>query len=119
MDQEVNIVILAGGMGTRMKSSLPKVLHRAGGLPLIEHVVNTAQEITTAERITVVVGSQAERVRDALAHRGVQFAYQAEQLGTGHAVGICRDLLSSRPGYVVAIYGDGPLLSATTIRGLL
>ena len=74
-------MILAGGMGTRMKSNLPKVLHRAGGLPLIEHVVNTAQEITVAERITVVVGSQAERVRDALAHRGVQFAYQAEQLG--------------------------------------
>ena len=119
LDQEVNVVILAGGMGTRMKSNLPKVLHRAGGLPLIEHVVNTAQEITIAERITVVVGSQAERVREALAHRGVQFAYQAEQLGTGHAVGVCRDVLSSRSGYVVVIYGDGPLLSAATIRRLI
>ena len=119
LDQEVNVVILAGGMGTRMKSNVPKVLHRAGGLPLIEHVVNTAQEITIPERITVVVGSQAERVREALAHRGVQFAYQAEQLGTGHAVGVCRDLMASRPGYVVVIYGDGPLLSASTLRRLI
>ena len=118
-DPEVDIVILAGGMGTRMKSRLPKVLHRAGGLPLVEHVVNTALEITPAEHITVVVGSQAERVQTELAHRGVQFAYQAEQLGTGHAVSVCRDLLSSRSGYVVVIYGDGPLLSAATIRRLV
>ena len=119
LNPEVNIVILAGGMGTRMNSRLPKVLHRVGGLPLLEHVVNTALEITTADRITVVVGSQADRVQAAVVHRAVQFAYQAEQLGTGHAVGVCRDLLRSRTGYVVVIYGDGPLLSAETIRLLI
>ena len=118
-NREVNVVILAGGMGTRMKSRLPKVLHRAGGLPLVEHVVNTAVDITTPDRITVVVGSQADQVRAALSHRGVQFAYQAEQLGTGHAVRMCRDLLQSRSGYVVVVYGDGPLLSAATIRLLI
>lgn len=119
MQTEVTVVILAGGMGTRMKSKLPKVLHRAGGLSLIEHVVNTAQEITTAELITVVVGSQADRVQAALSHCGVQFVYQPEQLGTGHAVGVCRDSLASRGGHVVVIYGDGPLLSAQTIQRLI
>lgn len=112
-------MILAGGMGTRMKSRLPKVLHRVGGLPLVEHVVNTALEITTSDRITIVVGCQADRVKAALAHRSVQFAYQREQLGTGHAVAVCRDSLHSRTGYVVVVYGDGPLLSAATIRSLV
>jgi bifunctional UDP-N-acetylglucosamine pyrophosphorylase / glucosamine-1-phosphate N-acetyltransferase len=116
---EVSVVILAGGMGTRMRSRIPKVLHRAGGLPLIEHVVNTALKITTADRITVVVGSQADRVQAALSHRAVQFVYQAEQLGTGHAVSVCRESLVSRSGHVVIIYGDGPLLSAATIQSLI
>lgn len=102
-----------------MNSRMPKVLHRVGGLPLIEHVVNTALEITASDRITVVVGSQADRVRAALSHRAIQFAYQAEQLGTGHAVSVCRDSLRSCSGHVVVIYGDGPLLSAATIRRLI
>lgn len=102
-----------------MKSKLPKVLHRAGGLPLIEHVINTAVEVTTPERVTVVVGSQAERVKAALAHRAIQFAYQSEQLGTGHAVKICGDVLRDTTGYTVVVYGDGPLLSARTLRRLI
>src|SRR6478672_9309251 len=119
MSAEINIIILAGGEGTRMKSRLPKVLHRAGGLPLIEHVINTAVEVTTPDRVTVVVGSQAERVKAALAHRSVQFAYQSEQLGTGHAVKICKDALHGRSGCTVVIYGDGPLPSAATLTRLI
>jgi len=119
MHSEIDIVILAGGLGTRMKSRLPKVLHRAGGLPLVEHVINTALEITPMDRITVVVGSQAERVKAALAHRPVHLVYQANQLGTGHAVKVCRDSLGARTGYTVVVYGDGPMLSPATIRRLI
>ena len=119
MDQEINIIILAAGLGTRMKSRKAKVLHRAGGLTLIEHVVNTASSITSPDRITVVVGHQAAEVQAALANRPVQFALQTEQSGTGHAVMMCREALASRSGYVVVIYGDGPLLSAATLRRLV
>lgn len=119
MNPEINVVILAAGLGTRMKSRRAKVLHRTGGLTLVEHVVNTAMEITPPEHITVVVGHQAEAVRKALSHRPVQFVEQAEQKGTGHAVMMCRGLLGERPGYVVVIYGDGPLLSAETLRRLI
>src|SRR5260370_21146819 len=119
MDAEINVVILAAGLGTRMKSRRGKVVHRAGGLTLVAHVVNTAMEITPPERITVVVGYQAEEVQEALAHRAVHFERQTEQKGTGHAVMICRERLESRPGYVVVIYGDGPLLTAATLRGLV
>ena len=119
MNPEINVVILAAGLGTRMKSRIPKVLHRAGGLSLIEHVVNTASAITPPERITVVVGYKAEAVEQTLAHVPVQFVRQMEQKGTGDAVMICRDVLATRPGYVVVIYGDGPLLSAATLRRLI
>src|SRR5260370_4621644 len=119
MDAEINVVILAAGLGTRMKSRRGKVVHRAGGLTLVAHVVNTAMEITPPERITVVVGYQAEEVQEALAHRAVHFERQTEQKGTGHAVMICRERLESGPGYVVVIYGDGPLLTAATLRGLV
>ena len=82
MSPEVSIIILAGGEGTRMKSRLPKVLHRAGGLPLIEHVIDTAVQVTTPDGVTVVVGSQAERVKQALATsiRPVRISVRA----TGH-----------------------------------
>jgi bifunctional UDP-N-acetylglucosamine pyrophosphorylase/glucosamine-1-phosphate N-acetyltransferase len=119
MNAEINVVILAAGLGTRMKSRRAKVLHRAGGLTLVEHVVNTAMEIAPPERITVVVGHQAAEVQATLAHRAVRFERQTEQKGTGDAVMICRERLASRPGYVVVIYGDGPLLSATTLRALV
>lgn len=118
MDPEINVIILAAGLGTRMKSRRAKVLHRAGGLTLVEHVINTAMELTPAERITVVVGHQADEVQAALAHRPVQFVRQTEQKGTGHAVLVCRDLLAQRSGYVIVLYGDGPLLSSTTVRRL-
>jgi bifunctional UDP-N-acetylglucosamine pyrophosphorylase/glucosamine-1-phosphate N-acetyltransferase len=116
---KVNVVILAAGLGTRMKSKHAKVLHRAGGMTLVEHVVRTASEITDPEWITVVVGYQAHRVEAALAHTGVKFVEQHEQKGTGHALMMCRHAIEERGGLVVVIYGDGPLLSAKTIRRLI
>jgi bifunctional UDP-N-acetylglucosamine pyrophosphorylase/glucosamine-1-phosphate N-acetyltransferase len=119
MKSPLNVVILAAGLGTRMKSKRAKVLHRAGGLSLIEHVVNTALGITSPEHVTVVVGHQSAEVKALLAPSGVRFEEQTEQLGTGHAVGICRATLGSQPGLVQVLYGDGPLISQPTLAELL
>jgi bifunctional UDP-N-acetylglucosamine pyrophosphorylase/glucosamine-1-phosphate N-acetyltransferase len=115
----VNVVILAAGLGTRMKSKHAKVLHRAGGLTLIEHVVQAASGITGPEHITVVIGHQGEQVRQRLKGAGVQFVEQSEQKGTGHAVMACRAALESQDGLVVVLYGDCPLLSKDTLRELV
>ena len=118
MNPRISVVVLAAGEGTRMKSKRAKVLHRAGGLPLVEHVLNTASELTGEENIVVVVGHQADEVKAALAHRHVHFALQKEQRGTGDAVMACRDLLD-HSGLLVVLYGDCPLLAATTLRRLI
>jgi len=119
MTSPLSVVILAAGLGTRMKSKRAKVLHRAGGLTLIEHVVRAAQGITPAERITVVVGHQAPEVQALLQPLGVRFAEQKEQKGTGHAVMSCRAALQPVGGLVVVVYGDCPLLSTATLQELI
>ena len=81
-----HVVILAAGKGTRMKSAHPKVLHRVGGLSLIEHVLRSAAALDPDSTV-VIVGHQAERVRQTLGKRmGLRFATQEPQLGTGHAL---------------------------------
>jgi len=119
MRPSVSVVILAAGLGTRMKSKRAKVLHRAGGLSLIEHVVRAARRIADASNITVVVGHQAEEVERLLSPVGVQFARQTEQKGTGHAVMASRDSLAGRGGLVVILYGDCPLISPATLEELV
>jgi bifunctional UDP-N-acetylglucosamine pyrophosphorylase/glucosamine-1-phosphate N-acetyltransferase len=119
MKLPINVVILAAGLGTRMKSKRAKVLHRAGGLTLVEHVINATTGVTPPENVTVVVGAQAEQVKSALAHSGVRFAEQKEQKGTGHALLMCREALASQGGLVVVTYGDGPLLSRATLQELV
>jgi bifunctional UDP-N-acetylglucosamine pyrophosphorylase / glucosamine-1-phosphate N-acetyltransferase len=119
MNQDLTIVILAAGLGTRMKSRKAKVLHEAGGLTLIEHVVNSSLALTSPDRVVVVVGHQAERVQQVLAHTGVRFAVQSEQKGTGHALEMCRETVPNHNGRLVVLYGDCPLLSIETLRTLL
>jgi bifunctional UDP-N-acetylglucosamine pyrophosphorylase/glucosamine-1-phosphate N-acetyltransferase len=119
MTSPLSVIILAAGLGTRMKSKRAKVLHRAGGLTLIEHVVHAAAGITSAEQITVVVGHEAEQVKAVLAPLGVSYAEQSEQKGTGHAVMMCRAALGSQGGLVVVLYGDCPLLSRATLQELV
>lgn len=119
MDTPISIVILAAGLGTRMKSAKAKVLHSAGGRTLVEHVVHTAREAAPESRLVVVVGHQAGEVEAALSGCPVTFALQSEQKGTGHAVMACRGLLESRDGLVVILYGDCPLLSPETLRALI
>src|ERR1051326_5935888 len=110
----VTVVILAAGLGTRMKSRKAKVLHRAGGKALVEHVVETARELAPPERIFVVVGHQADEVRNAVTTPGIGFIEQNEQKGTGHAVMVGRDVLEPLGGLLVILYGDSPLLRAET-----
>ena len=90
MQSPVTVVILAAGLGTRMKSKMAKVLHRAGGMTLVEQVVAAASAITAPESMVVVAGHQAARVQEVTAHTGVKYALQTEQKGTGHALMCCR-----------------------------
>ncbi|MBI3209954.1 MAG: bifunctional UDP-N-acetylglucosamine diphosphorylase/glucosamine-1-phosphate N-acetyltransferase GlmU [Candidatus Solibacter usitatus] len=115
----LTILILAAGLGTRMKSKQAKVLHRAGGKSLVEHVVDSALELTAPDHVCVVVGHQAEKVQEVLASRGVRFVRQTEQQGTGHAVLCCEESATDKTGRVIVLYGDVPLLSVATLRRLL
>lgn len=109
-------VILAAGLGKRMRSGLLKVLHPVAGIPMVEHVLNALEEAGVA-RCIVVVGHQQEAVRRALGNR-VEYAVQEAQLGTGHAALQARGLVSDDED-VVLLYGDTPLLTARIIRELL
>jgi bifunctional UDP-N-acetylglucosamine pyrophosphorylase/glucosamine-1-phosphate N-acetyltransferase len=111
------IVVLAAGQGKRMHSNLPKVMHRVAGKPMVEHVLDAAAEVATATPV-VVYGHGGQRLRDGLAHRNLAWAEQAEQLGTGHAVAQALDQLPAQ-GLVLILYGDVPLLRASSLAGLL
>lgn len=119
MNDQLTIVILAAGLGTRMKSRKAKVLHAAGGKSLVEHVVDTALELTTPDRIAVVVGHQADAVKAKLESREVRFALQSEQKGTGHALEICRTVVPTHTGQLVILYGDTPLVTLETLKRLV
>ena len=118
------VVILAAGLGTRMRSKRAKVLHRAGGLSLVEHVVQAARAVAPAENIVVVTGHQADAVEALLAPTGVRFAHQVKQKGTGHAVNCAREELHAADpspkgkSLLMVLYGDTPLLSAATLKQL-
>jgi len=116
---EVHVVILAGGKGTRMKSARPKVLHRLAGLPLVEHVLATAVAIQPRS-ISIVIGHEASRVREALArHAGLSFVVQEPQLGTAHALLTTEPLLEGASGTLVLLSGDVPLLTPKTLQTLV
>ncbi|OJA58598.1 UDP-N-acetylglucosamine diphosphorylase/glucosamine-1-phosphate N-acetyltransferase [Burkholderia ubonensis] len=113
----MNIVILAAGTGKRMRSALPKVLHPLAGRPLLSHVIATARALQPS-RLVVVVGHGAEQVQAAVAAPDVQFAVQAEQLGTGHAVREALPLLDPAQPTLV-LYGDVPLTRVSTLERLV
>jgi len=119
MPETVSVIILAAGLGTRMRSRRAKVLHRAGGLCLLEHVVRAALTVAEPENVTAVVGHQAELVRAEVERYGIRFAVQTEQKGTGHAVLQAADTPGVDHGLVVVLYGDCPLLAPETLRRLL
>jgi len=122
--QAVDVVIMAAGKGTRMKSRLPKVLHRLAGRALLQHVVDTAA-VLDARRVVVITGHGATEVEAALAQPersgarfGLEFVRQEPQLGTGHAVQQAVPVLPD-DGVVVVLSGDVPLTQADTLRALI
>jgi len=112
----MNIVILAAGMGKRMHSALPKVLHPLAGKPLLSHVIDTARTLSPT-RLVVVIGHGGDAVRAAVGAPDVQFALQEQQLGTGHALAQALPLLDPSVPTLV-LYGDVPLTRASTLRRL-
>ncbi|MGH9800050.1 MAG: bifunctional UDP-N-acetylglucosamine diphosphorylase/glucosamine-1-phosphate N-acetyltransferase GlmU, partial [Blastocatellia bacterium] len=126
MNTPVNVLILAAGLGTRMKSDQAKVLHKLGSRPLIAHVLRTAAELNP-ENIVVVVGHQADKVevaaRSAFADRAMterlQFVTQDKQLGTGHAVISATEVIKQTRGLLVVFYGDTPAVKTSTLQKLI
>ena len=112
-------VVLAAGKGTRMKSDLPKVLCQANGRPLIEYVLDSLRQ-AGVEKIVVVVGYRADDVKTALSqYENIEFALQHEQLGTGHAVMMCREQIADQDGACVVVAGDSPMLQSSSVEKLL
>jgi bifunctional UDP-N-acetylglucosamine pyrophosphorylase/glucosamine-1-phosphate N-acetyltransferase len=114
----VAVAIMAAGKGTRLKSQLPKVLHEVGGKPLLEHVIRAAVRVVPAQDVYAIIGHEAERVRAAMAHTGVNYVLQAEQRGTGHALMVAREALAGYD-HVIVLSGDAPLITPQTIARLL
>jgi bifunctional UDP-N-acetylglucosamine pyrophosphorylase/glucosamine-1-phosphate N-acetyltransferase len=112
----LDIVILAAGQGTRMRSALPKVLHPIAGKSMLGHVIDTARLLQPSS-MQVVIGHGADKVREQLAADDLSFVLQAEQLGTGHAVAQALPKLSAEK--VLILYGDVPLIEQQTLQRLL
>ncbi|MDQ2077020.1 bifunctional UDP-N-acetylglucosamine diphosphorylase/glucosamine-1-phosphate N-acetyltransferase GlmU [Marinimicrobium sp. ABcell2] len=117
MSFPLDIVILAAGKGTRMRSDLPKVLHPIGGRPLLQHVIDTARELGAGQLLTVI-GHGAEQVEQRLTGEDIKYVLQTEQLGTGHAVQQALPFLRDN-ARVLILYGDVPLTRATTLERLV
>ena len=112
-----DIIIMAAGQGKRMFSARPKVLHAIAGVSMLEHVVNTARQLSPAT-IYVVIGHEGARIQKELAHLPVQWVWQTQTLGTGHAVlQALPSIPSARP--VLILSGDVPLIQYETLQGLI
>src|SRR5258708_24506146 len=116
MNQPLTVLILAAGGGTRMKSSLPKVLHRLAGKPLVEHVLETVTALKPRD-VGVIVGIGRDQVKKTLDQAGwkrLSYIVQDKPKGSGHAVLKARSWLSRKKGSLLIVYGDTPLLPAAT-----
>src|SRR5256886_9857255 len=113
----LDVIVLAAGLGKRMRSDLPKVLHSLAGRPLLAHVLDTARALAP-RKIIVVNGHGAEQVRAAFPDSGLQWALQAEQLGTGHAVLQAMPQVAQEADLLV-LYGDVPLVRPATLKRML
>jgi len=114
----IEVVVLAAGQGSRMKSDLPKVLHPIAGKPMLAHVLDSARQVD-AKALHVVVGHGADKVKAAFdGQNDIQWALQAEQLGTGHAVKMALDNLQA-DGVTLILYGDVPLIQSATLQALV
>jgi bifunctional UDP-N-acetylglucosamine pyrophosphorylase/glucosamine-1-phosphate N-acetyltransferase len=117
-DKDKIALILAAGKGKRMKSDIPKVLHKVHNKYLVNYVIDNTREAGIEKQI-IVIGHQAEMVKEALEENGVRFALQEEQLGTGHAVKMAEHLLEDFDGDIIVLCGDMPLIRPSTIKKLI
>ncbi len=112
------VVVLAAGMGTRMQSKTPKMLHEAAGRPLLEHVLRAVQPLNP-ERVVVVVGHGSDLVKERMQAYDPTFVTQEQQLGTGHALLQAEEALRDFVGDVLVLNGDGPLIKTETLQDLV
>lgn len=117
-DKDTVVVVLAAGKGTRLHSDVAKVLHRAGGRSLVEHVVRACQPLGAAE-IIAVVGHQADDVRAVVTPLGAKSVLQEPQNGTGHALQIAREAIGKKAKFAIVVPGDAPLIRTETLAALL
>ncbi|MBS6601138.1 MAG: bifunctional UDP-N-acetylglucosamine diphosphorylase/glucosamine-1-phosphate N-acetyltransferase GlmU [Clostridium sp.] len=111
-------VILAAGQGTRIKSNIPKVLHKVCGKEMVNHVIDNMRE-AGIEDVNVIIGNGSELVKESTKDRNVSYSLQEEQLGTGHAVKCAKEFLQGKDGVVAVFTGDAPLTRVETIEKLI
>ena len=117
LKNKLAIIILAAGKGTRMDSNKPKVLHKVNGKAMIEYAIRKAQKLNP-EKIVVVIGYKAEKVREKLSDYKVEYALQKAQKGTGHAIMQCSKILRDFEGNTLILSGDVPLITEKTLENL-
>ncbi len=117
-EHDLAVIILAAGKGTRMQSSLAKVLIPIADTPILHYVLDAAEKLNPV-RTVVVVGHQADRVQKIFSHRKLEFVLQGEQLGTGHAARQAEQTLKGFNGNILVLCGDMPLIKAETLARLL
>ncbi|WP_273383379.1 bifunctional UDP-N-acetylglucosamine diphosphorylase/glucosamine-1-phosphate N-acetyltransferase GlmU [Actinobacillus porcinus] len=114
---KLSVVILAAGKGTRMYSDLPKVLHKVAGKPMVKHVIDTAKQLS-ADQIHLIYGHGADLLKERLANEPVNWVFQAEQLGTGHAMQQAAPFFKDDEN-ILMLYGDAPLITKETLEKLI
>ena len=114
IEKPLNICILAAGKGTRMNSSLPKVLHEINNKPLINHVIETSMSLSP-EKIIAIIGYKKELVKQSIAKYSIDYAYQEEQKGTAHAIEQCLEQIQGTYGNTLVLSGDVPFITKETL----
>ncbi|MBU1164246.1 NTP transferase domain-containing protein [Patescibacteria group bacterium] len=113
----LQVIILAAGHGKRMNSDIPKPLIEVGGKPIIQHLLDSIKISGICEKPIAVIGQKAELVKEKLGDQ-VEYVVQEEQLGTGHAVAVCKEKLKDTDEDILVLYGDHPLLKADSLKKL-
>ena len=119
MNNELRIVVLAAGKGTRMSSDLPKVLHKLKGSSLIDYVLNESELLNPVETILVVGFKKEQIISHTNTRSNLKYVTQNEQLGTGHAVLQSEELLKNKDGHILILYGDVPNIKASTLQPII
>jgi len=118
MNSKLSVIIMAAGKGTRMKSEIPKVLHKLSGDTLLNHVIKSAEELSP-DKIIIIIGYQAELVKKTISSDDILYSLQENQYGTGHAVMQAKPHLKDFKGNTLILSGDVPLIKASTLSSLI